>query len=149
METLFKTVWGWVSGGWQQLVLGLAITAAVSGWAYVQGRIDGGNTILAGQTKAYADALKDFRGSVDGMVKQATDDAFSDFDDRLQSIDRVANDLRNMEVIQNANAQKLAGAMRGRFVLTADERLRFECVRRPADARCAAAPSPTVRAAVP
>jgi len=64
---------------------------------------------------------------------------------------QVTNDLAHQQEITHANAQTLADAMRGRFSLTPDERLRLECVRRPSDSRCDAAggADQTVRPAVP
>jgi hypothetical protein len=42
----------------------------------------------------------------------------------------------------SANGRALSAALRGRFVLSPDERVRLECLRRPDDPRCTAAAMP-------
>ena len=134
-----KALLSWFVSGWQQLALGLALVTALSGWAYVQGRIDGGNAILAGETKDKAEALAGFKSQTKTVVVGATKGAFADFDAKLQIMGQVTDNLAQQYEITHANAQTLADAMRGRFSLTAAERLRLECVRRPSDGRCGAA----------
>jgi len=146
-----RAVLSWFVSGWQQLALGLALVVGLSGWAYVQGRVDGGNAVLAGEARGNAEALAVFKGETRAVIAGATKDAFADFDAKLQIMGRVTNDLAHQQEITHANTQTLADAMRGRFSLTPAERLRLECVRRPSDSRCDAAGSAdqTVRPAIP
>lgn len=146
-----RTVFSWFVSGWQQLALGLALVVALSGWAYVQGRVDGSNAILAGEAKGNAEALAVFKGETRTVIEGATKGAFADFDAKLQIMGQVTDDLAHQQEITHANTQTLANAVRGRFSLTPDERLRLECVRRPSDSRCDAAGSAdqTMRSAVP
>jgi len=57
-----RAVLSWFVSGWQQLALGLALVAGLSGWAYVQGRVDGSNAILAGEAKGNAEAACRLQG---------------------------------------------------------------------------------------
>ena len=145
---MLKTFFGWFTAGWQQLLLGLALVGVCSGLAYIRGHADCENAILAGEAKANAQALVTFQGAVNGMVDKAGKDAFADFDARLATMGKVANTLSHDQEVSHANAQTLATALRGRFTLSPDERLRLECIRRPADARCAAPAAAAVRSAI-
>lgn len=144
-----RTILGWFSAGWQQLAFGLALVGICSGFAYTRGHTDGENAILASETKAYATALTNFHGKVDTMVAKASADAFKDFDARMTAMQTMTAQLSHDQEIINANAQTLAGALRGRFALTPGDRLRFECIRRPADARCATAAGTALPASFP
>jgi len=146
-----RAILSWFVLGWQQLALGLALVVGLSGWAYVQGRADGGNAILAAEAKGNAQALEIFKGQTKTVIADATKDAFADFNAKLGVMGTVAKQLSTQQEIAHANVVTLSDAMRGRFSLSPSERLRFECIRRPADPRCVSA-SPadaTVRSAVP
>jgi len=149
MGNLFGAIGSWFAGGWQQLVAGVALTAVVSAGAFFYGVSVGKDAVLAGEAKSAKQSLEVFRGEVDTMIAKAANDAFGDFDDRLQALDQTTQNLREIGARQNDNAQALASTLRGRFVLSPDERLRFECIRRPLDARCTAATGATMRTAVP
>jgi|WetSurMetagenome_2_1015567.scaffolds.fasta_scaffold339761_3 hypothetical protein len=149
MLKAWQAVSGWVMGGWQQLVTGIAVAAIASAATFVMGINLGKDIVLAGEAKAAKQSLEVFRGEVDTMISKATVDAFGDFDDRLKALDQTTQTLNEIGARQNDNAKALAGTLRGRFVLSPDERLRFECIRRPLDARCASTSGQTVRPAVP
>jgi len=146
---MFKSIIGWLTAGWQQLAVMAAVVVAASGVSLVYGIDVGRNAVLAGEAKANAEALRSFKSRVDDMLAEASRQITDDFNARLRALDDVAGKLRKNEEVSNANAEALGHALRGRFVLTPDERLQFECIRRPADPRCTATPGAPVRAAVP
>lgn len=146
-----KALVSWFTSGWQQLLLGLVLVTGLSGWAYVQGRIDGGNAVLAGEAKANAKALEIFKGETKEVIASATKDAFADFNQKLGVMGQVADQLSQQQEIAHANVLTLSDAMRGRFSLSPSERMRLECIRRPTDPRCIVADSTgaPVRSSVP
>lgn len=148
---MFSAVKSWIMGGWQQLALGLALVMIVGGAAYIRGHSDGENSVLAGEAKANAQALATFKSETKDMLAKAAADAFTDFKAKIDAMSKIVDQLKHEQEVSHANADALAAAMRGRFTLSPDERVRLECIRRPSDARCNAAGAsvPSVRPAVP
>lgn len=126
-------------------VLGIVAWLGTGVASYLQGRADGYDKRIATEHSADEARLKAFDKKLNAMLAQAAAGAFADFNRRAATLDRVATQLEHDQEIANENANRLANAMRGRFVIHPAERLLYECIRRPRDPRCAGSPDSAVR----
>lgn len=99
-----------------------------------QGRVAEESGVVAKQFQDYATAAGD-------AARDGTAAALADFNAKASTLETVARQLRTSKGIMDNAASQLSASLRGgACVLNPDQRRLLECVRRPGDAACQAAP---------
>jgi uncharacterized protein YukE len=126
--------------------LAASIVIGLSGYFY--GHSQGYNSALAEQAETIKAALDDFQTRVAESADKATREALEEFKQKTALLGEVTEKIQKAQGTINAAASKLSASLRnGMCVLTPQQRMLLECVRRPNAAGCSAS-APAVSAPV-